>query len=219
MITRVKNAGFSNNRLAGKYVEVSFTTLLQNKEGRQHQTRIKAKVHYFEAGPSQGKAILLLHGAMQSSYSFRHNLTALSQTHRVIVPDLLGHGYSDCPDMDYTVEDYALFIEAFANAVGLEKFSVIAVGQSAAYALDFCYYNNRRIEKIVLLSPGAFENTRGAGAASIGGFFGPLVMRRYANKAYVRKYLSRSFFDKTRLKEKDIAERHDYRRIHFVFLW
>ena len=56
------------------------------------------KTHYVDAGPSDGKILLLLHGQPVWSYLYRtmiHNL--VSKGYRCIAPDLIGMGKSDKP--------------------------------------------------------------------------------------------------------------------------
>jgi pimeloyl-ACP methyl ester carboxylesterase len=55
-------------------------------------------MHYIDAGPSDGKTLLLLHGQPVWSYLYRtmiHDL--LSKGYRCIAPDLIGMGKSDKP--------------------------------------------------------------------------------------------------------------------------
>ena len=40
---------------------------------------------------------------------------------RVIVPDLIGFGYSDKPMVDYTTDYFAEFISKFVDKIGLEE--------------------------------------------------------------------------------------------------
>ena len=55
-------------------------------------------MHYVDAGPSDGKILLLLHGQPVWSYLYRtmiHELVA--KGYRCIAPDLMGMGKSDKP--------------------------------------------------------------------------------------------------------------------------
>jgi 2-hydroxy-6-oxonona-2,4-dienedioate hydrolase len=54
-----------------------------------------------------GPALLLLHGTGGHLETYQKNVTELSQHFRLIVPDMIGHGYTDRPDVDYTLDDYA----------------------------------------------------------------------------------------------------------------
>ncbi len=54
-----------------------------------------------------GPPLLLLHGTGGHLETYQKNVTALSEHFRVIVPDMIGHGYTERPDLDYTLDDYA----------------------------------------------------------------------------------------------------------------
>ena len=62
------------------------------------------RVRYFEEG--EGETVLFIHGIGQAMYTFRKNVHALSQYCHVVTVDLLGHGLSDKPDIDYTIDDF-----------------------------------------------------------------------------------------------------------------
>ncbi|WP_084161430.1 alpha/beta fold hydrolase [Nocardia sp. BMG51109] len=53
------------------------------------------RIHYREYGA--GEPLLLLHGLMTSSYSWRYVLDGLGQHYRLIIPDLPGAGSSSAP--------------------------------------------------------------------------------------------------------------------------
>jgi len=56
------------------------------------------KIHYVDAGPSDGKILLLLHGQPVWSYLYRTMIHELvSKGYRCIAPDLMGMGKSDKP--------------------------------------------------------------------------------------------------------------------------
>ena len=128
----------------------------------------------------------------------------LAAEYRVITPDLPGHGYSGCPDMDYTTEDFSLFIEAFLKAMHIGEASIVACGQSAAYAIDYCSYNRDSVRSLVLISPGSLRMQDFGSARYLGGFFGKWIVRRYQNPVYMRKQIEKAFFDKTALQEQDV---------------
>jgi 2-hydroxy-6-oxonona-2,4-dienedioate hydrolase len=54
-----------------------------------------------------GPPLLLLHGTGGHLETYQKNVIELSEHFRVIVPDMIGHGYTDRPDVDYTLDDYA----------------------------------------------------------------------------------------------------------------
>ena len=65
----------------------------------------------------KGPPLVLVHGLMTSSYSFRYVLEPLSREFEVIVFDLPGNGRSDAPDVRYDAEDLADLIGETLDAL------------------------------------------------------------------------------------------------------
>lgn len=187
---------------SGKFVNIAFSTTLETEQGRRKTVRIKTRIHYRDKG--QGPCLLLLHDAGQSGAIYRKLSAALSEEYRVIVPDLPGHGASGCPDMNYTIQDFSLTIEALLKALGISQCTIVACGQSAAYSVDYCFYNQQQVSRMIFLNPGALRDLDFAQARRLAGFWGKWLVRRWQNPAYMRKQLEKAFFDKTTLQEQDV---------------
>jgi len=84
--------------------------------------RIRIHVREFGAGPP----LLLVHGLMTSSYSYRYVLDALGAHYRLVIPDLPGAGKSDKPDVPYTAEALATFVGELVTALGLRGCACVA---------------------------------------------------------------------------------------------
>jgi pimeloyl-ACP methyl ester carboxylesterase len=65
-----------------------------------------------------GPALLLLHGTGGHLETYQKNVTALSEHFRLIVPDMIGHGYTGRPDVAYTLDDYADHLFALLDHAG-----------------------------------------------------------------------------------------------------
>lgn len=66
-----------------------------------------------------GPVLLLLHGTGGHLETYQRNITALSEHFTVIVPDMIGHGYTDRPDVGYTLDDYADHLFALLDQLGV----------------------------------------------------------------------------------------------------
>lgn len=78
----------------------------------------KVRIAYREVG--QGPPLLLVHGLMTTSYSWRYVFAPLAKKYRVIAPDLPGAGASDKPlDREYSLEALATWLGEFQNALGI----------------------------------------------------------------------------------------------------
>jgi pimeloyl-ACP methyl ester carboxylesterase len=69
----------------------------------EHFGNVKVHVSVFGEGPP----LLLLHGLMTASYSFRYLLEPLGKHFTLYVPDLVGAGRSDKPRTSYGPDDLA----------------------------------------------------------------------------------------------------------------
>ncbi len=73
----------------------------------------------------EGEPLVLVHGLMTSSYSFRYVLAPLAEHFEVIVFDLPGDGRSDAPDVPYDAQNVADLIGETFDALGLRAPRVI----------------------------------------------------------------------------------------------
>lgn len=94
-------------QLESQFIEI-------NLPGRASPLKIHSKV----AG--SGPPLLLVHGLMTSSYSFRYVIPSLSENYRVYIPDMPGAGLSDSPhelpmDPKSVAEVLRLFIQKITD--------------------------------------------------------------------------------------------------------
>lgn len=87
----------------------------------------RMRVHYRTAG--EGPPLLLVHGLMTTSYSYRYVLRELGARYRLFIPDLPGCGRTDKPEgRSYRPQAIATWIEEFLRATGI--YGCAAVGNS-----------------------------------------------------------------------------------------
>jgi pimeloyl-ACP methyl ester carboxylesterase len=78
------------------------------------------KVHYKSIG--EGKtAVVFVHGWSCDMTFWKEQVPALAGKTRVVLVDLPGHGKSDKPKIDYTIELFARGVEAVLQDAGVEK--------------------------------------------------------------------------------------------------
>ncbi len=110
------------------------------------------KIRYIEGGGSDGN-VLLVHGLGASAERWAHVIPHLSKKYHVIVPDLIGHGFSDKPSVDYTPAFFSQFIFDFLNTLGITKTSMIGSSLGGQIVAECAITQSKVIEKIVLVSP------------------------------------------------------------------
>jgi pimeloyl-ACP methyl ester carboxylesterase len=104
------------------------------------------QTHWREA-PSEGRPpILYVHGVPTASWDWEPYLQRIGG----IAPDLPGFGRSARPpDFDYSIAGYDRWLEAFVDAAGLDRFSLV-VHDWGGLALALAQRRPERIERLVL---------------------------------------------------------------------
>ena len=207
MIKAVKIKDVINRESLGEKQRVIFNTIVgENEEGQPEIAQVEANIHYYERGEGSN-VILMLHGPGQSLYTYRNNFDALAKEgYRVLIPDLLGCGYSDCPDIDYTVEDMSLSLQSFLANLGILSVNIVAFGQSCAYAADIAVNNIDLVNSLTFIHPGRFSDTTFPKAKSLLGLTGNLAAANFAKENFTLAYLEQCYFDKTLITEKMVQE-------------
>jgi pimeloyl-ACP methyl ester carboxylesterase len=78
------------------------------------------KLYYEEAGAGD-PAMVLIHGWTCNHTHFAAQVEHFSKTHRVISLDLRGHGLSDAPEQEYTLEAFADDVAWMIRELGLDR--------------------------------------------------------------------------------------------------
>ena len=86
-----------------------------------------AKIHYVSEGKGK-EAVVLVHGWTCNLGHWRDQIPELSKRARVIALDLPGHGMSDKPDTNYSMDYFAAAIDAVMKDAGVER--AVLVGHS-----------------------------------------------------------------------------------------
>lgn len=115
-----------------------------------------AQMRYLRAG--SGPALILLHGLMGYSFSWRYTMPALAPYRTVYAPDMLGAGFSDRPrDIDHSVRGTALRVLEFAKNLGLSSFDLLGTSRggivATAVAAECLVKGTPRVRKLVLVCP------------------------------------------------------------------
>jgi haloalkane dehalogenase len=97
-----------------------------------HVNVLDSTMFYRELGT--GAPMVFLHGNPTSSYLWRDILPAVGEGRR-LAPDLIGMGGSGKPEIDYTFADHARYLDAWFEALSLDR--VVLVGHDWGGALAF----------------------------------------------------------------------------------
>jgi EmrB/QacA subfamily drug resistance transporter len=102
-----------------------------------------------------GPALLLIHGLLEDSKTWRRIAPALAIGHTVIAPDLLGHGESDAPlRFDYSPGGHCAMLRALLDELGHRRVTIVGHSLGGGIALAFTSLFPERVERLALISPG-----------------------------------------------------------------
>ena len=119
-----------------------------------------AKVCYHELGAPDGQPLVLLHGYISSSYSWRDVWPTLARTCRIYIVDLPGYGKSEPLKGPWTINDYARFLSRLFAALKLENAIVVGAQMGGSIAAWFATKYPEHIKGLVLLASGATGERR-----------------------------------------------------------
>ncbi len=122
------------------------------------------RYHYLDEG--QGPAVLMVHGNPTWSFYYRDLVQALAPTHRCIVPDHIGCGFSDKPGDDrytYTLDRRVADLTALIDHLDAERgldgapIDVVAHDWGGMIAMAWAIERLDRVRRVVLMNTAAFR--------------------------------------------------------------
>ena len=117
------------------------------------------RMRYLKAG--SGPTLILIHGLMGYSFSWRFTIPALAPHATVYAIDNLGAGFSTANDgMDCTMRATARRVLQFADALGIENFDLLGTSHGGGVAIMVAAIcaerriesNNARLQRLVLVA-------------------------------------------------------------------
>ena len=103
----------------------------------------------------EGPPVVLIHGMLNSSRHWRAVAMQLADAgHRVIAPDLIGHGDSATPRGDYSLGAHAAAIRDLLVSVDVHRATFVGHSLGAGVAMQFFWQFPERVERLALVSAG-----------------------------------------------------------------
>lgn len=109
---------------------------------------LDSTIHYEESG--SGPALVFLHGNPASSRIWRNVLPGVGHG-RLLAPDLIGMGRSGKPDIDYSFADHARYLDAWFDALDLDRVVLIGHDWGGALAFDWAARHPERVLGLAFL--------------------------------------------------------------------
>jgi pimeloyl-ACP methyl ester carboxylesterase len=117
------------------------------------------RVHYLAEGPSNGLAVVLVHGLGASAEYWGKLAPYLAQSgFRVYIPDLVGYGRSDRPkDFSYSVRDEAAVVVGFMDALGLKQVELGGWSMGGWIAVLVATEHPERVSRLMLFDAAGLD--------------------------------------------------------------
>ena len=116
------------------------------------------------------RAVVLLHGLLGYSFSWRFTMPALAPYAAVYAPDMMGAGFSDRPaGIDHSMRGTARRLLQFVERLGISSFDLLGTSHGGAVAMMAaaeCVGGNFGLQVRRVRAGGAGESLFGAWAAA-----------------------------------------------------
>lgn len=109
------------------------------------------RMRYLTGG--SGRPLLLIHGLLGYSFSWRFNLAEFAKHSTVFAIDLLGVGFSDRPVLDCSLRATAKRLRTFLDQLGVKEFDLLGTSHGGAVALRLAALDAARVRRLVLAAP------------------------------------------------------------------
>ena len=119
-----------------------------------HSLRLHGHEVCYRTAGERGPLVLLVHGITSCAAAWDPVTELLARDHRVLVPDLLGHGESAKPRGDYSLGAHAAGLRDLMIALGEERATVVGHSLGGGIAMQFAYQFAQRVERLALVSSG-----------------------------------------------------------------
>ncbi len=102
-----------------------------------------------------GPVVLLAHGMWCDAGMFGRLAADLARDHRVLVPDLRGHGRSDVPAKPWSIADIAEDLYAIVRQLGVTRMVLAGFSMGGMAAAEFALRHGNRLAGLALIGTSA----------------------------------------------------------------
>ncbi len=105
------------------------------------------------------EVLLLLHGIGASAERWLRVVPFLNRNFRIIIPDIVGFGYSDKPTVEYTMNYFVEFLRDFLKSIRIQRIHIIGSSFGGLLAAEFAMEFASIVKKMILVSPAGTMQT------------------------------------------------------------
>lgn len=153
-------------------------------------------VYYTERG--SGSPLLLVHGLMVTGEMFEPIIAPLAARHRLIIPDLRGHGQSRNLPPPYTVAQLAADLSRLLDHLNIGSAAVLGYSQGGAIAQQLALTHPEQCSRLILACTYAFNMA--SFREKMEGHLTPMLLRLLGARRFAKLVVSQGMkqMDKAR---------------------
>lgn len=145
---------------------------------------------YLDEG--KGDIVLMLHGLFGALSNWEPTISAMQDTHRIIVPVLPIY---EMPLLSASIDGLRKYVEGFVKALGLDLFHLMGNSLGGHIALVYTVAHPEKVKTLILTgSSGLFENSMGGSFPKRGSY------------EYIKERVGYTFYDPATASEDLIQE-------------
>ena len=120
---------------------------------------IPVSIRYIDWGEASKGTVLLMHGIPTWGYLYHSIIPPLAEAgYRVLVPDFLGHGWSDRRDrFDRSFQTQAAMIVSFLSSLDVEKVDAVGHDTGGAVALILAIEHSALLNRLVITNSVCYD--------------------------------------------------------------
>lgn len=161
------------------------------------------RTNYHDQG--EGHPVLMIHGSgpgVSGFVNWRLAMPELAKSCRVIVPDMLGFGYSQrSPDGRYSPEQWVAQAVGLMDALGVAQADIVGNSFGGALALMLAIQHPQRIRRLVLMGAAGVDFELTPGLDAVWGY--------QPSMDNMRRIMDIFAFDRSRITEDIVRSRYE----------
>lgn len=114
---------------------------------------------YVDEGDGDGDPVVLIHGIPTWGYLWQRWIEELAPTRRVLIPDLLGFGYSEKSDtFDRSIARQAEALDAWLEQLGVERATIVGHDIGGGVALRLATLFPERVSRLCIMNGVCYDS-------------------------------------------------------------
>ncbi len=148
------------------------------------------RLHVIDVGAGSSPPVLLLHGILVSSWAWRHTLSGLASSRRLVAPCHPGHGFSSKKVRSYSIRELTRAAVGVLDHLGLDQVDIVGNSLGGGVALRMALDHPDRVRRLVLVAPAAMPIPAFAPLLALQGTHFGALYRTVLRERVIRGFLT-----------------------------